>query len=72
MDCLKGLNLFQANFVTLLKEFRTEFDKYGYLLTAAVAATGSTVDTAYDVPGLSKYVIFEVYSETNIMGFLSC
>lgn len=42
--------------MTLLKEFREEFDKYGFILTAAVAATGSTVDTAYDIPNLSKYL----------------
>lgn len=44
--------------MTLIKEFRKEFDKHGFLLTAAVAATGSTVDTAYDIPNLSKYLDF--------------
>jgi chitinase len=46
------------NFVLLIKEAREVFDTYGLLLTAAVGAGKSTVDTAYDVPNLSKYLDF--------------
>lgn len=42
------------NFAILLKEFREEWDKHGLLLTAAVAASGPSVDLSYDVPSLSK------------------
>ncbi|KAJ8924365.1 hypothetical protein NQ315_007161 [Exocentrus adspersus] len=44
------------NYATLIKEFRTVFDKHGLLLTAAVAATPGSVDQSYDVPALSKYL----------------
>ncbi|GJQ66219.1 hypothetical protein Trydic_g4277 [Trypoxylus dichotomus] len=44
-----------ANFSKLLAEFRAEFDRYGYLLTAAVAAVGSSVNLSYEVPQLSKF-----------------
>ncbi|CAH1365834.1 unnamed protein product [Tenebrio molitor] len=46
----------KKNYATLIKEFRKEFDKYGLLLTAAVAATSGSVDLSYDVPALSKYL----------------
>ena len=48
----------KANFVTLLKEFKEEFSKHGFLLTAAVAAAAPSVDLSYDVPGVSKYLDF--------------
>lgn len=35
----------KQNFVLLLNELRQEFDKHGYLLTAAVGAGVSTIDT---------------------------
>lgn len=44
------------NYVTLIKEFREVFDQHDLLLTAAVAATGSSVDLSYDVPALSQYL----------------
>ncbi|XP_022920930.2 acidic mammalian chitinase-like [Onthophagus taurus] len=47
-----------ANFVSLLREMRTEFNIYGYLLSAAVAAPASSVDTSYNVPALSTYLDF--------------
>ena len=42
------------NFSSLLKELREEFDKYGYLLTAAVAAAESSFTQSYDVPKLGQ------------------
>nr|XP_022901760.1 acidic mammalian chitinase-like [Onthophagus taurus] len=48
----------KANFVFLLKEMRKEFDNHGYLLSAAVAASSSSVDLSYNVPALSKYLDF--------------
>ncbi|XP_049852515.1 acidic mammalian chitinase-like [Schistocerca gregaria] len=44
------------NFNTLIREFREEFDKYGFFLTAAVASAPESVDLSYDVPSLSKYL----------------
>ncbi|XP_049812393.1 acidic mammalian chitinase-like isoform X1 [Schistocerca nitens] len=45
-------------FVELLKELRREFDKHGYLLTAAVGVGRYLVGTAYDVPQLCRYLDF--------------
>lgn len=44
------------NFSILCREFRTDFDRHGLLLTAAVAASASSVDISYDVPELNKYL----------------
>ncbi|KPJ14879.1 putative chitinase 2 [Papilio machaon] len=44
------------NFVQLVKELRTEFDKYGFELSAAVAAVEAVAVQAYDIPGISKYL----------------
>ncbi|XP_022901759.2 acidic mammalian chitinase-like [Onthophagus taurus] len=48
----------KEKFVSLLKEMRKEFDKNGYLLSAAVAAWAESVDTSYNVPALSQYLDF--------------
>ncbi|KAI4468382.1 chitinase [Holotrichia oblita] len=50
----------KANFSKLLAEFRTAFNNHTprYLLTAAVAASRSSVDLSYEVPQLSKYLDF--------------
>nr|XP_022907361.1 chitinase-3-like protein 1 [Onthophagus taurus] len=53
-----GASTDKANFALLLQEMRAEFNKYGYLLTAAVAAAAASVDLSYDVPALSKYLDF--------------
>jgi spore germination protein YaaH len=55
---LKSAFLAQENFVLLVRELRQELDKYGYLLTAAVAAGEETMSTAYNVPEISKYAIY--------------
>ncbi|XP_067002961.2 probable chitinase 2 isoform X2 [Anabrus simplex] len=46
----------KENFVHLVKELREEFDKHNWILTAALGAAKSTIDTAYDVPALSRYL----------------
>lgn len=46
------------NYVKLCKELREEFDKHGYLLTAAVAAAEFSMSLSYDVPMLSRYLDF--------------
>jgi len=43
-----------VNYITLLREMREEFDKYGLLITAAVAAPSGLVDQAYDVESLAE------------------
>ena len=37
---------------------RAEFDKHGFLLTAAVSAGFKTIDKAYDVPTLAETLDF--------------
>ncbi|XP_064474390.1 chitinase-3-like protein 2 [Ornithodoros turicata] len=48
----------KANFALLLSELRGALDSKSRMLTAAVSAGQATIDTAYDVPGLSKYLHF--------------
>eukprot|EP00105_Crassostrea_gigas_P040449 XP_019924597.1 PREDICTED: probable chitinase 3 [Crassostrea gigas] len=43
-------------FTQLLKVLHETFAPEGLLLTVAVAAGKSTIDSAYDIPGISKYV----------------
>lgn len=42
------------NFTTLMKELRAEFDKYGLLLTVAVAAVASNAALSYDIPAFTQ------------------
>lgn len=44
----------KKNFVILCTHLRKAFNNFGWLLTAAVGAGKSTVDTAYDLPALSR------------------
>ncbi|KAG7160183.1 chitinase 2-like 3 [Homarus americanus] len=48
----------KENFVELVKELRQEFNKYGWMLTAAMAAGKSTIETAYDIDDLAQYLDF--------------
>ncbi|KAG6447259.1 hypothetical protein O3G_MSEX004873 [Manduca sexta] len=46
----------KANFVALVKELKDAFESKQYLLTAALGAGKDTMDTAYDVAKLSRYL----------------
>ncbi|XP_049845623.1 probable chitinase 2 [Schistocerca gregaria] len=46
----------RENFVALVRELRQEFDKNGWLLTAALGASTAVIEKAYDVPMLGKYL----------------
>lgn len=48
----------KANFATWVREFREEFNKHGFLLTAAVGATQARIDESYDVPALNEALDF--------------
>lgn len=50
----------KVNFSKMLKLFRKKFDETGkkYLLTAAVAGTGTAADLSYEVPALNEYLDF--------------
>lgn len=39
-----------------LQELREEFDKHGWLLTAALGVAQDTINEAYDIPALSRYL----------------
>lgn len=54
----------KQNFATLCREMRDEFDKHGYLLTAAVSAGEFTILDSYDVPSISQSLHF-----INIMAY---
>lgn len=48
----------KENFVHLVRELKTEYQKHGLILTSAIGAAKNTIDTAYDIPELSKYLDF--------------
>lgn len=48
----------KANYILLLKELKEALQPKGYLLSAAVAAGKTTIDSAYDIPGMAKYLDF--------------
>ena len=42
----------------LLSELKAALHARGLILTAAVAAGKSTIDTAYDIPEISKVILY--------------
>lgn len=48
----------KQNFAQLLREMRVEFNKHGYMMTAAVSAGKNAIDSAYDVPTMSQTLDF--------------
>ncbi|CAG7828119.1 unnamed protein product [Allacma fusca] len=46
------------NFDLLMAELREEFNKRGYLLTAAVSAGEATIVNAYNIPNMARYLDF--------------
>lgn len=48
----------RANFVSLVKELKEAFAPKGYILTAALGAGKATMDSAYDLTKLSRYLDF--------------
>lgn len=48
----------RANFATLVQELHTEFQPHKLLLTSAIGASSRVIDSAYDVPQLSRYLDF--------------
>ncbi|XP_020296290.1 chitinase-3-like protein 1 isoform X1 [Pseudomyrmex gracilis] len=46
------------NYISLLKELRTEFDKHGLILSAAVAAAETSASLSYDIAAISKHLHF--------------
>ncbi|UYV73398.1 Cht9, partial [Cordylochernes scorpioides] len=48
----------KENYILLLKELQAAFAPQGYLLTAAVSAGQKTIDTAYNISEVAKYLDF--------------
>lgn len=48
----------KADYIELLKELHEAFHDHGYLLTAAVSAGKETIERAYDIPQVNKYLDF--------------
>ncbi|XP_023943910.2 probable chitinase 2 [Bicyclus anynana] len=46
------------NYVAMVKELKEAFEPHGYILTAALGAGKETMDTAYDLARLSRYLDF--------------
>jgi chitinase len=51
-----GVPADKQNFVSLLKEFREEFDKFGLLLTAPLKVMPDMIEHSYDIPAVSQYL----------------
>lgn len=48
----------KEDYISLLKELHEALHPRGYLLTAAVSAGKPTIDRAYDIPAMNKYLDF--------------
>ena len=50
----------KSNFVALIRDLRAAFDAHGgnFILTAAIGAAAPTIDIAYDIPLMYKYLDF--------------
>ncbi|XP_023349209.1 probable chitinase 2 [Eurytemora carolleeae] len=46
----------KENFIELIKDLNSAFSKEKLLLTAAIGAAAGTIDAAYDVPAMYKYL----------------
>jgi chitinase len=46
----------KENFIALIRDLKTALDKHNYILTAAIGAAAPTIDVAYDIPKLYKYL----------------
>lgn len=46
------------DYISLLRELHDAFKPHGYLLTVAVSAGKPTIDRAYDIPEMNKYLDF--------------
>jgi len=46
----------KANFIALIQDLHSVFSKYNLLLTAAIGAAQGTIDAAYDVEKMYKYL----------------
>ena len=47
----------KANFIALIKDLHAVFTKHKLLLTAAIGAAQGTIDAAYDVKSMYKYLV---------------
>jgi len=54
----------KVNFITCLSEMKEAFAPHGFMLTAAVSAGKSTMDTGYDVPAMSR-----IFDQIHIMAY---
>lgn len=50
----EGIESDKEAYTQLLKELRTEFDKHGLLLSAAVASAEFSASMSYDIPQIQK------------------
>ena len=55
-DRKPGNDADKQHFIDLLRELHEAFQPYGYVLSAAVSAGRPTIDRAYDVPQMNRYL----------------
>lgn len=58
VDRIPGNPADKQNFIELIRELHEAFDPHGYILSAAVSAGKATIDTAYDVQQMSRFLDF--------------
>jgi chitinase len=46
----------KQNFIELIRELHTAFKPYGFVLSAVTSAGKPTIDRAYNLPEMSKYL----------------
>jgi len=51
-----GIKEDKQNFILLIKDLNAAFSKKNLLLTAAIGAPAGTIDVAYDIPAMYKYL----------------
>ncbi len=60
-DRVPGRDEDKEDYVKLLRELRSAFEPYGFLLTAAVSAGKPTIDRAYKWVSFKTFLFFLIY-----------
>ena len=67
----------KENFIFLIRDLQAVFSKHNLLLTAAIGADPGTIDTAYNIEEMYKYLVsifdkFIILLKADATGFCTC